>query len=214
MDVISDSINITSSHVGSLGGIMSLKREECHIAPIHLLDMETGEYNISYIRKYFPDKKMALIKGVQRQQGFIVEKGNPLNILGFKDLIRDDIVYVNRQRGAGTRVLLDYHLGLQGISSKDIRGYERELNTHMAVASAIKTGSAQVGLGVYSAAKAMGLDFVDVAYEDYDFLIDCELLNDDRVKAFIQIIKSPKFKSILESMGGYGTGHTGEIITI
>lgn len=214
MDVISDSINITSSHVGSLGGIMSLKREECHIAPIHLLDMETGEYNISYIRKYFPDKKMALIKGVQRQQGFIVEKGNPLNILGFKDLIRDDIVYVNRQRGAGTRVLLDYHLGLQGISSKDIRGYERELNTHMAVASAVKTGSAQVGLGVYSAAKAMGLDFVDVAYEDYDFLIDYELLNDDRVKAFIQIIKSPKFKSILESMGGYGTGHTGEIITI
>ena len=214
MDVISDSINLTSSHVGSLGGIMSLKRGECHLAPIHLLDMETGEYNISYIRKHFPDKKMALIKGVQRQQGFIVRKENPLNIQSFKNLIGDDIVYVNRQRGAGTRVLLDYHLGLEGIAPKDIRGYERELNTHMAVASAVKTGSADVGLGVYSAAKAMDLDFVDVSYEDYDFLIDYEMLKDDRIKAFIETIISDSFKSILEAMGGYGTGHTGEIIII
>ena len=214
MDVISDNINLTSSHVGSLGGIMSLRRGECHIAPIHLLDMETGEYNISYVKKYFSDKKMALIKGVQRQQGFIVRKSNPLNIQSFKDLIRDDVVYVNRQRGAGTRVLLDYQLGLQGISPKEIRGYERELNTHMAVASAVKTGSADVGLGVYSAAKAMDLDFVDISYEDYDFLIDYGLLNDDRIKDFVETIKSDGFKDILETLGGYGTEHTGEVIII
>ena len=214
MDVISDNINLTSSHVGSLGGIMSLRRGECHIAPIHLLDMETGEYNISYVKKYFSDKKMALIKGVQRQQGFIVRKSNPLNIQSFKDLIRDDVVYVNRQRGAGTRVLLDYQLGLQGISPKEIRGYERELNTHMAVASAVKTGSADVGLGVYSAAKAMDLDFVDISYEDYDFLIDYGLLNDDRIKDFVETIKSDGFKDILEILGGYGTEHTGEVIII
>lgn len=211
MDVISDSINLTSSHVGSLGGIMSLKRGECHIAPIHLLDMESGEYNISYIRKYFPDKKMALLKGVQRQQGFIVNKGNPFNIESFKDLTRDDIVYVNRQRGAGTRVLLDYQLGLEGIAPKDIRGYERELNTHMAVASAVKTGSAHVGLGVYSAAKAMDLDFVEISYEDYDFLIDYELLNDDRIIEFIEVLKSARFKMILKSMGGYNAENTGVV---
>lgn len=214
MDVIGDMTNLTSSHVGSLGGIMAIKRGECHIAPTHLLDMETGEYNISYIKKYFPNQKMALIKGVQRQQGLIVEKGNPLNIKGFKDLIRDDIVYANRQRGAGTRVLLDYHLGLENIEENSIRGYQRELNTHMAVATAVKTGSASAGLGVYSAAKAMDLDFVEVAFEDYDFLVPFESLEDDRIKKFIEVIKSGEFKDILESLGGYGFRNTGEIIIV
>ena len=214
MDVIGDMTNLTSSHVGSLGGIMAIKRGECHIGPTHLLDMETGEYNISYIKKYFPNQKMALIKGVQRQQGLIVEKGNPLNIKGFKDLIRDDIVYANRQRGAGTRVLLDYHLGLENIEENSIRGYQRELNTHMAVATAVKTGSASAGLGVYSAAKAMDLDFVEVAFEDYDFLVPFESLEDDRIKKFIEVIKSGEFKDILESLGGYGFRNTGEIIIV
>lgn len=214
MDVIGDMTNLTSSHVGSLGGIMAIKRGECHIAPTHLLDMETGEYNISYIKKYFPNQKMALIKGVQRQQGLIVEKGNPLNIKGFKDLIRDDIVYANRQRGAGTRVLLDYNLGLENIEENSIRGYQRELNTHMAVATAVKTGSASAGLGVYSAAKAMDLDFVEVAFEDYDFLVPFESLEDDRIKKFIEVIKSGEFKDILESLGGYGFRNTGEVIIV
>lgn len=214
MDVIGDIHSLTSSHVGSLGGIMAIKRGECHIAPIHLLDMETGEYNISYVKKYFPNEKMALIKGVQRQQGFIVQKGNPMNIKGFKDLVENEVVYVNRQKGAGTRVLLDYHLGLNNIDSSKIRGYERELNTHMSVAAAVKTGSATTGLGVYSAAKAMDLDFVEVAFEDYDFLIKCDLLEDERIKKFIQIIKSAEFKDILRSLGGYGFRNTGEIIII
>lgn len=157
---------------------------------------------------------MALIKGVQRQQGLIVEKGNPLNIKGFKDLIRDDIVYANRQRGAGTRVLLDYHLGLENIEENSIRGYQRELNTHMAVATAVKTGSASAGLGVYSAAKAMDLDFVEVAFEDYDFLVPFESLEDDRIKKFIEVIKSGEFKDILESLGGYGFRNTGEVIIV
>lgn len=214
MDVIGDMMNLTSSHVGSLGGIMAIKRGECHLAPTHLLDMETGEYNISYIRKYFHNQKMALIKGVQRQQGFIVQKGNPLNIKGFNDLLRDDIVYVNRQRGAGTRVLLDYHLQLENIDWKKIRGYQRELNTHMAVATAVKTGSTTTGLGVYSAAKAMDLDFVEVAFEDYDFLVPYESLEDERIKKFIDIIKSKEFKSILQSLGGYGFNNTGEILVV
>lgn len=214
MDVIGDMLDLTSSHVGSFGGIMAIKREECHIAPIHLLDMDTGEYNTSYVKKYFPNRKMALIKGVQRQQGFIVQKGNPMNIKEFKDLGRDDVVYVNRQKGAGTRVLLDYHLGLNKIDWSQIRGYQRELNTHMSVAAAVKTGSATTGLGVYSAAIAMDLDFVEVAFEDYDFLISYDLLEDERIKRFIEIIKSESFKNILRSLGGYGFRNTGDIITV
>lgn len=214
MDVIGDMMSLTSSHVGSLGGIMAIKRGECHLAPTHLLDMETGEYNISYIKKYFPNQKMALIKGVERQQGFIVKKGNPLNIKGFNDLLREDLVYVNRQRGAGTRVLLDYHLQLENIDSGKIRGYQRELNTHMAVATAVKTGSATTGLGVYSAAKAMYLDFVEVAFEDYDFLIPYESLEDERIRKFIEVIKSEEFKKIVQSLGGYGFKNTGDIIVI
>lgn len=214
MDIIGDMTKLTSSHVGSLGGIMSMKRGECHIAPIHLMDMQTGEYNISYIKKYFPNKKMVLIKGVQRQQGFIVNKGNPLNIESFNDLTRKDITFANRQRGAGTRVLLDYYLGLNKINVADIRGYQRELNTHMAVATAVNTGSATTGLGVYSAAKSMDLDFIDVSFEDYDFLIPYESLEDNRIKKFIEVLKSDRFNEIVESLGGYGFENTGDTIII
>lgn len=169
MDVLGDMIELSSGHVGSMSGILSMKRGESHIAPIHLLDEETGEYNVSYIKKYFPGQKMALIKGVKRLQGFIVQKGNPKGVVDFKDLIKEGVAYANRQRGAGTRVLLDYHLKLDNIDSHLVEGYTRELNTHMAVSAAVKTGSATTGLGIYSAAKAMNLDFVDVTYEDYDF---------------------------------------------
>ena len=214
MDIIGDMMKLTSGHVGSMGGILSMRRGECHIAPIHLLDMETGEYNISYVKRYFPDKKMALIKGVRRHQGFIVEKGNPKNIKGFSDLTREDVVYVNRQRGAGTRILLDYHLKKENIDPSNIRGYEREMTTHMAVANAVKTGAATTGLGIYSAAKALDLDFIEVAYEDYDFLVAYDILEDLRVNRFIQILKSDEFKKRVSTLGGYGFEHTGEIIIV
>ena len=214
IDIISDIMELSSTHVGSMGGIMAVKRKECHIAPIHLLDMESGEYNISYVKKYFPNEKMALIKGVQRRQGFMVEKGNPHNIKDFKDLLEEDLVFVNRQRGAGTRLLLDYYLDKEGIESEKIRGYERELTTHMAVASAVKAGTATVGLGVYSATKAMDLDFIEVADEDYDFLIPHELLEDKRIKAFIEVLKSEEFKARVEKLGGYGFKDIGKVIEI
>lgn len=214
MDIIGDMMKLSSSHVGSMGGIMSLRRDECHLAPIHLLDMDTGEYNISYVKKYFPGRKMVLIKGIQRLQGFIVPKGNPKKIAGVYDLVREDVVFANRQRGAGTRVLLDYRLQLSGIQPEDIRGYQRELSTHMAVASAVLTGSADTGLGVLSAANAMGLDFVPLADEDYDFLIDGESLKMDLVMEFIRTIKSEEFKNRVTEMGGYGFNRTGEIIWI
>lgn len=214
IDVISDIMELSSTHVGSMGGIMAIKRNECHLAPIHLLDMESGEYNISYVKKYFPNEKMALIKGVQRKQGFMVEKNNPRNIREFKDLLGDGVIYANRQRGAGTRLLLDYHLDKEGIDPEQLRGYQRELNTHMAVASAVKTGTATVGLGVYSATKAMDLDFIEVADEDYDFLIPYKLLEDKRIREFIEALKSEEFKGRVEKLGGYGFDDTGKIITI
>ena len=214
MDLLGDMMPLSSSHVGSLGGIMALMRGECHIVPTHLLDMDTGEYNISYAKKYFPNEEMVLVKGVQRKQGFFVQKGNPHNIRGFQDLIKEGVVYANRQRGAGTRFLLDYHLRLENIEGGKIVGYPRELNTHMAVATAVKTGSAVVGLGIYSAAAAMDLDFVSVANEDYDFLIHKTMMKDEKIISFIETLKSDEFKKRVKALGGYSFEKTGEIIKI
>lgn len=214
MDILSDMMPLSSGHVGSMAGILSMKRGESHIAPMHLLDEDTGEYNTSYIKRYFLGSKMALIKGVQRQQGFIVEKENPENIRGFKDLIREGVIFVNRQRGAGTRVLLDYHLKLESINSEDIKGYKRELNTHMAVATAIKTKSATAGLGIYSAAKAMDLDFIPVSYEDYDFLIPYDILKRSEIQKFINTLRSKEFQERVEKLGGYKFENTGDIMII
>lgn len=214
MDIISNKINLSSGHVGSMGGVMAIKRGEAHIAPIHLLDTNTGEYNVSYIQKYFKDEKMALIKGVKRLQGFIVQKGNPKNINGFSDLSRKDVCYINRQRGAGTRLLLDYNLNKLDMDTDDVIGYEREMNTHMAVAVTVKSGSADTGLGVLSVAKAMNLDFVPVCYESYDFLVRENSLDDEKVKKFIQVLKSIEFKNEVDQLGGYGFDNIGEIIYI
>lgn len=214
MDILGDMVKLSSGHVGSMGGILAMKRGECHLAPIHLLDEETGEYNISYVKKYFPNTKMALIKGVKRKQGFIVQKGNPKNIKDFKDLVREDVSYVNRQRGAGTRILLDYHLKLDNLNPEDIKGYSREMTTHMAVATAVKTGTATTGLGIYSAAKALDLDFIDITYEDYDFLVDYRMLENPMIQEFIKVLKSQEFQERVRSLGGYEFANTGDIVVI
>lgn len=214
MDIIGDMMSLTSGHVGSMGGILAMKRGECHIAPIHLLDTETGEYNISYIRRYFQGEKMALIKGVKRQQGFMVKKGDKGNIKNFTDLTKDDVIFVNRQKGAGTRILLDYYLNKENIDSLAIQGYDREMTTHMAVATAVKTDSATVGLGIFSAAKALDLDFVNVAFEDYDFLVPYALLEDEKVKRFISVLKSEEFKERVSALGGYEFDNIGEVIIV
>lgn len=214
MDLIGDMINLSSGHVGSMGGIMAMKRKEAHIAPIHLLDENTGEYNISYIKKYFNNENMALIKGVKRLQGFMVQNGNPKNINNFNDLSREDLSYVNRQRGAGTRILLDYNLKKLNIDTNTVNGYEREMNTHMAVAVSVKSGSADTGLGVLSAAKAMNLDFIPIGYESYDFLVYKDNLEDVKIKKFISILKSDEFKEKINKLGGYELDNTGDIIHI
>lgn len=206
--------SLSSAHVGSMGGLMSLRRGEAHMAPVHLLDEETGIYNISYIKKLLPGTKTALVKGVKRVQGMMVRKGNPKNITGFKDLTREDVQFVNRQKGAGTRILVDFILKKEGMDQTSISGYEREMTTHMAVAAAVSSGSADAGVGVLSAAKAMDLDFIPIGEEEYDFAIPEKYLEMDMFKQFIDIIKSEEFKDILLELGGYGAEDIGEIIHI
>lgn len=213
MDLISDSIALTSSHVGSMGGVMALRRGECHLSPIHLLDEESGVYNIPTVKRYFPNREMVIIKGVRRAQGFIVKPGNPLGINHFSDLC-SGVNYINRQAGSGTRLLLDYRLKKESISSDVISGYQRVVPTHMAVAIAVKSGSADVGLGVKSAAAVMGMDFIEVGFEDYDFVTTKENLETEMVQKLIQLLQSKDFKTEVDKIGGYCTESSGEVIYV
>ena len=217
LDIINDisaiggyGFQLSSSHTGSLAGLMSLKKGECHLAPVHLLS-DDGTYNIASIKKLIKEPS-ALIKGVIRIQGIMVPKGNPKNIKSIKDLT--SFSFINRQRGAGTRVLLDYMLEKEGIEKEDIKGYEREATTHMAVAAAVKSGSCDCGLGVYSAAAALGLDFIPVGEEEYDFALMQKYLELDTVKQFIQMLKSKVFKDRLNELGGYRFKNTGEVLIL
>ena len=219
LDVISDllsgeneGIRLSSTHVGSLGGLMALARGEAHMSPTHLLDEETGVYNESYIRKLFPNEEMLLVKGVRRIQGLMVAKGNPLGIKGVEDLTR--VKYVNRQRGAGTRVLLDYKLKQAGISPSEIDGYDAEAATHMAVAAQVASGEADCGMGVYSAAHAMGLDFIPVGDEEYDFAMRPETYESPKMKCFLRLLGSDEFRSKLDELGGYSFEGSGTVIRV
>ena len=197
-------VTLSSAHVGSMGGIMALKRGEAHLAPIHLLAEETGEYNRSYIEKYLGTEKVALIKGVKREQGFMVVKGNPKGINSIEDLKRPEVTFVNRQKGSGTRILTDYLLKKAGIDGKEIRGYDRDMTTHMAVAAAVESGTADVGVGVFSAAKAMGLDFISIGFEEYDFAVPEKYLETEMIRNFFEVLRSAEFETILKDLGGYG----------
>ena len=219
LDVISDllsgeneGIRLSSTHVGSLGGLMALARGEAHMSPTHLLDEETGVYNESYIRKLFPNEEMLLVKGVRRIQGLMVANGNPLGIKGVEDLTR--VKYVNRQRGAGTRVLLDYKLKQAGISPSEIDGYDAEAATHMAVAAQVASGEADCGMGVYSAAHAMGLDFIPVGDEEYDFAMRPETYESPKMKCFLRLLGSDEFRNKLEELGGYSFEGFGSVIRV
>ncbi|MBC2855129.1 molybdopterin biosynthesis protein [Cetobacterium sp. 2A] len=214
MDLISDRIKLTSTHVGSFGGIMALKNSNTHIAPIHILDENDGTYNISIVKKYFPNKEMSLIKGVGRIQGIMLSKGNPLGIKGIKDLVDKNINYINRQRGSGTRILLDYLLKQENISIDSIVGYEREAATHLEAAMAIKSGTADAGLGIMEAARIADLDFIPLKEEEYDFVLETKMLEDQKIIEFINLLKSEFFKNKLTGLDGYTGNKSGEIINL
>lgn len=204
--------DLAVSTVGSLGGLLALKRGEAHIATSHLLDEETGEYNFPYIKRYLPDLPVVVVNLVYRQQGFIIPVGNPQQIHDFTDLARPGVRFLNRQKGAGTRILLDLELVRHGISPDQINGYEREEYTHTAVAAAVSAGSADVGLGLYSAAQALGLSFVPVAEERYDLLIPADLAGSPMARDILQVVRSQEFKDLVEARGGYSIRQTGEIL--
>jgi putative molybdopterin biosynthesis protein len=203
---------LSSTHVGRMGGIMALNRQETHLAPIHLLDEKTGVYNISYLERVTKKEPMALIKGVGRIQGLILKKGNPKNIKGLEDIV--NCSFVNRQKGSGTRILLDYKLKELGIDKEKISGYLRESATHMAVAALVNSDSADAGLGILAAAKAFDLDFVEVAVEEYDFAIPVKFLELPQVKQLIKLLQSQNFKNKLEELGGYTYERIGEIVYV
>ncbi len=205
--------SLSSAHVGSMGGLIALKKGEAHMAGTHLLDEETGEYNVSYIRRILGQRKILLINLVYRQQGLMVPKGNPKNIQGFGDLTRADVVFINRQQGAGTRLLTDKYLRELGIAPKDVKGYEREEYTHMAVASAVLTDIADTGMGILASAEALGLDFIPLAKERYDLAIPADFIEMPSLSAILQIIrKSIEFKASVESMGGYDISDMGKVM--
>jgi putative molybdopterin biosynthesis protein len=224
LDIISDMMTnwteetacLASSHVGSMAGLSALKRGECHIAPIHLLDEESGVYNISWLEKTFEAEDVSLIKGLGRIQGLIIPKGNPLGIRGIADLCR--CRYINRQKGAGTRIFLDYQLKKAGIDSGSISGYNREAATHMAVAAAVQSGTADAGMGIASAANAMNLDFIPLGEEEYDFAVLTSFLEIKEMGIFLNILRSPDFHRRLEELdrpfSAYTWTRAGEIIHI
>ena len=194
--------SLTSTHVGSMGAVNALKSGTAHLGAVHLLDAETGEYNESYIKKYFPNGGVKLVKGVRRIQGLMVQKGNPLGIKDFSDIVKG--TYINRQGGSGTRVLCDYLLKKHGIDRESLAGYYNEEFTHTAVAAGIKNGNADVGLGIYSAAKMYDLDFIPVCDEEYDFIVSEAAFENENVKLFFEILASDEFRKRAEALGGYG----------
>jgi putative molybdopterin biosynthesis protein len=205
-------VALASSNVGSLGGLVALRDGLCHVAGSHLLDPPTGEYNLPFIERLMPQREVAVVRLVHRTQGLLVSTGNPLGLRGLEDLVRPDVRYVNRQRGAGTRVLLDHELEQRGIDPASIVGYTREEPTHFGVAAAIASGRADCGLGVQAAATAFGLGFVPVGEEPYDVVLDAASLDDPVVAPLLELIHDPEFQAAILAMGGYDTRETGRRI--
>ncbi len=205
-------LKIAATNVGSLGGLLALQRGETHIAGTHLLDPNTGVYNIPDIQRTIAKVAAVLVHLAQREQGIFVARGNPKSIHSLKDLARKEVRFVNRQAGSGTRVLLDYELKKLSIDASTIAGYEREEFTHMAVGVAIASGLADAGLGVRAAANALELDFLPVANEQYDLIIRREFFESERGVELLDVICSEGFKQAVNALGGYDTAKAGNIL--
>jgi putative molybdopterin biosynthesis protein len=203
---------LVSANVGSQGGLVALRRGETHLAGCHLLDAQTGVYNLAAVRQYLPEQKVRILGWVNRIQGLLVARGNPKKISGLHDLTREDVIFVNRQRGAGTRILLDYHLGLLGIPSTQIRGYDQEEYTHLAVAAAVASGRADCGLGIAAAAVALDLDFIPLFEEEYDLIIPAVYAEDELLQPLLCLAQDEEFRNAVAQLPGYDTSRMGRWI--
>lgn len=210
MDIISSHLKkeshvlrVVSSHVGSMAGIMAIRKGEAHVAGIHLLDPDTMQYNVPYVSKLLSGLDVVLYPFLKRKQGWMVANGNPLKIQSAEDLVKQNVHYVNRQRGAGTRVLFDLLLKQSGIEPEQITGYGREMFSHLAVAAEVKGNKNAVGLGIYPAARSMNLSFVPVADEEYDLIMTRSFFVSEKGRMLRKIIESENFKMAVEKIGGY-----------
>jgi molybdate-binding protein/DNA-binding transcriptional regulator YhcF (GntR family) len=204
-----DKIKIQVTHAGSLGGLIAIQEERAHLAGIHLLDEETGEYNYPYVKRVLPGREVAIVHLAYRIQGLMFAPGNPKHINGIEDLKRPDITFVNRQPGAGTRVLLDIHLRHLGINPREIKGYEREMDTHLAVGLAVAHSEADVALGIEAAARSCNIDFLPLFRERYDLVIPMENYRNELLAPLLKAVISEEFKAVVNKAGGYDTSQTG-----
>lgn len=204
--------SLSSAHVGSLGGLLALRRGEAHLSGVHLLDEETGEYNVPYIERMLPGIPVVVVNLLYREQGFIVPRGNPRSVRTFTDLARPNMKFINRQKGAGTRLLLDYHLRKEGVDPDMVEGYEREEYTHMAVAAAVAGGSADAGLGILAAARALDLDFYPVTEERYDLVMPQVFWDSPYISTLMEVLANPGFRAAVEHLGGYSMRDTGIVL--
>jgi molybdopterin molybdotransferase/putative molybdopterin biosynthesis protein len=203
---------LTSANVGSQGGLIALSKGEAHLAGSHLLDPETGEFNLPYIRQYLPGVPVKVVALVERIQGLLVPRGNPKDIQSLEDLSRPEVTFINRQRGAGTRVLLDYHLKRLGIAPEGIKGYNQEEFTHLAIAAAISSGRADCGLGIAAAAQALGLDFVPLFQEHYELVIPAEFFDQALLAPLFEVLEDPVFRQTVAALPGYDISRMGTLV--
>ncbi|MFW5837536.1 MAG: molybdopterin biosynthesis protein [Desulfovibrionaceae bacterium] len=205
-------LRLVSSHVGSLAGLTALAQGGALFAGAHLFDPDSGDFNFPFIAKYLKNVEVQAVNLAIRHQGLMVRPGNPLSIGGVADLSRPGVRFINRQSGAGTRILLDHSLRQAGIKPEDVTGYEREEYTHMAVAVNVASGAADCGLGVQAAANALGLDFVPLARERYDLVVPAAHMADWRIKAMLAVVRDPAFQQRVEALGGYETALSGRVM--
>ncbi len=205
-------VRLASAHVGSMGGLRAIAAGEAHLAGVHLLDPTDGSYNVSYVRRVLGDRPVALVNLVHREVGLMVRRGNPKGIASVRDLARDDVVMINRQRGAGTRVLLDHLLGQEGLDGTALKGYGREVTTHTMVAAAVAGGAADAGLGIRAAAEALGVGFVPVTTERYDLAIPAEHRDHPGVREVLAVVGDEAYRAAVLALGGYDLRDAGRVL--
>ena len=205
-------ITLLAAHIGSLGGLEALTRGAAHISGIHLLDPETNDYNLSYVKKVAAGLNPVVVHFLDREQGLMTQPGNTLQIEGIEDLTRQGVRFINRQKGSGTRILLDFNLEKLGIAPDGIMGYDDCASTHTEVATAIRGGSANVGLGLRTAAVSANLDFISITKERYDLVIPRTYFYTEPVQKCLEVVRSKRFRERVERLGGYDTTDAGTVL--
>jgi putative molybdopterin biosynthesis protein len=200
--------------VGSLEGLVALRQGNAHLAGCHLLDTCSAEYNRPYVEHLFPEGNMCLFTLAHRQQGLLLSPGNPQQIQSLGDLTREDVTFINRNRGSGTRLWIDHHLQQLEIKPQQVQGYQQEVRTHTAVATAVLDGQASVGVGLYAAARQAGLDFIPLFQERFDLVLSQEMSQNQRLLPLLEYLRGDEFRVLLKELGGYDASQTGKIVDV